>query len=80
MVHYYPVAESCSHVARGLESGGLIALRRLAPVGKQNIVLATWPVSRVTVTLFFVCKVSIMSHFYQEAPWRPSHSSLFDLG
>ena len=71
MVHYYPVAESCSHVARGLESGGLIALRRSAPVGKQNIVWATWPVSKVTGTLFFVCKVNIMSHFNNKSPCKP---------
>ena len=28
MVSVWPVVESCGHVARGLESGGLIALRR----------------------------------------------------
>ena len=27
MDNFYPVVESCGHIARGLESGGLIALR-----------------------------------------------------
>ena len=43
-------------------------MRMSTPVGKQNIVWATWSVSRVTVTLFFVCKVNIMSHFNHEPP------------
>ena len=28
MVNFWPVAESCGHIARGLESSGLLALRR----------------------------------------------------
>ena len=28
MLNFWPAVESCGHVARGLESGGLIALRR----------------------------------------------------
>jgi len=28
MINFYPVVESCAHVAGGLESGGLVALRR----------------------------------------------------
>ena len=28
MVNFQPVVESCGHVAKGLESGGLVALRR----------------------------------------------------
>ena len=28
MVNFQPVVESCGHIARGLESGGLVALIR----------------------------------------------------
>lgn len=38
---------------------------------KQDVTWAMWSVSWVTVT--FVCKVSIMSHFNNESPRRPYH-------
>ena len=75
MVNFQPVAESCGHIAGGLESGGLIALRRQAPVRKQNVIWAVWSVSSVTVISLFVCEVNIMSHFNNEPPCRPSHLS-----
>ena len=41
------------------------------PLRKQNVVWAIWSISRVTVNLFFVCEVSIMSHLKNEPPCGP---------
>ena len=41
------------------------------PVRKQNVIWAIWSVSRVTVNLFFVCQVNIMSHLNNEPPVGP---------
>ena len=38
---------------------------------KQNAVWAVWSVARVTVVLFFVFEVNIMSHLINEAPGGP---------
>ena len=35
---------------------------------KQNVIWAIWSVSRITVILFFVREVNIMSHLYNETP------------
>ena len=35
---------------------------------KQNVIWAIWSVSRITVILFFVREVNIMSHLNNETP------------
>ena len=57
-------------------------MRIYAPVRKQNVIWAIWSVSRVTVILFFVCEVNIISHFYHKPPCRPWHSAflIWDKG
>ena len=65
--------EYCGHIAWGLESSGQVALRKQGPEEKQNVTWAMWPVSRVTVTSLFVCKVNIMSHFNHEPLHRPAY-------
>ena len=38
---------------------------------KQNVIWAIWSVSRITVVLFLVCEVNIMSHLNNETPCGP---------
>ena len=49
-------------------------------MSKHNVHWAIWSVSRVTVILFFVYNVSIISRLSNESPCGPYHSMLFDLG
>ena len=44
------------------------------PVRKQNAIWAIWSVSWITVILFFVCKVDIMSCLINETPCGPYHT------
>ena len=65
-----PQLGSCGHVTWGLESGGHIALRKSALVGKQNVCLSN-AISLKGQCDFILCEVNIMSHFNHEPPCRP---------
>ena len=42
----------------------------------QNVVWSVWSVSRITVILFFVCEVNIMSHLNNETLCGPSEKAM----
>ena len=45
-------------------------------LGLPNTICTIWSVSRITVILFFVCEVDIMSHLINETPCGPYHPAV----